>query len=177
MGLYYSYRVRCCLLDVPQIVNNCIASTVYSCFHCLNSNTMSDCDSSTEVDQVADLEEPILLRPNYQKYFKVLRVIEENFFYKKLKVKCLSCVDTKCYKVDSRSNSNKRKHSSIQHSTLLKKIDHIDNAANKNTLKRCNDGSLKYNVGSSLKQTDKNNQTKQPVLEDFLNNKKLTSQS
>ena len=48
---------------------------------------------------------------------------------------------------------------------------------NKNTTKRCNDGSLKHNAGSSLKQSDKNNQMKQPVFEDFLNNKKLTSQS
>lgn len=32
---------------------------------------MSDCDSPTEVDQVADSEEPILPWPNYQKYFKV----------------------------------------------------------------------------------------------------------
>ncbi|XP_060855059.1 uncharacterized protein LOC132932710 [Metopolophium dirhodum] len=141
---------------------------------------MSDCDSPTQVDQVdqvADSEEPILPWPNYQKYFKVLRVIEDNFFYKKLEVKCLSCVGTKCYKVDSRSNSNIRKHLSKQHPTILKKIDHIDNAANKNTTKRCNDGSLKHNAGSSLQQSDKNNQLKQPVLEDFLNNKKLTSQS
>jgi len=64
-----------------------------------------------------------------------------------------------------------------QHPTILKKIDHIDNAANKNTTKRCNDGSLKRNAGSSLKLSDKNNQIQQPVLEDFLNNKKLTSQS
>jgi len=48
---------------------------------------------------------------------------------------------------------------------------------NKNTTKRCNDGSLKHNTGSSLKQSDKNKPKKQPFLEDFLNNKKLTSQS
>jgi len=45
---------------------------------------MSDCDSPNEVDQVdqvADLGEPILPWPNFQKYFKVLRVIiEDNFF-------------------------------------------------------------------------------------------------
>jgi len=78
---------------------------------------MSDCDSPTEVDQVADSEEPILPWPNYQQYFKVLRVIEDNFFYKKLEVKCLSCVGTKCYKMDSRSNPNIRKHLSV--STML----------------------------------------------------------
>lgn len=73
---------------------------------------MRDCDSPTEVDQVdqvADSEEPILPWPNYRKYFKVIRVIEDNYFYKKLEVKCLSCVGTKCYKVDSRSNSNRYK--------------------------------------------------------------------
>ncbi|XP_025405364.1 uncharacterized protein LOC112679686 isoform X1 [Sipha flava] len=94
---------------------------------------MSDCDSPTEVDQVdqvADSEESVLPWPNYQQYFKVLRVIEDNFFYKKLEVKCLSCVGTKCYKVDSRSNSNIRKHLSTQHPTILKKIDHIDNTVN-----------------------------------------------
>jgi len=64
-----------------------------------------------------------------------------------------------------------------QHPTILKKINHINNAANKNTSKRCNDGSLKHNTGSSLKQSDKNNHIKPPVLDDFFNNKKLTSQS
>jgi len=78
---------------------------------------MSDCDSPKEIYQVADLGEPILPWPNFNKYFKVLRVIEDNFFYKKLEVKCLSCIGTKCYKVDSRSNSNLRKHLSV--STIL----------------------------------------------------------
>lgn len=72
---------------------------------------MSDCDSPDEIHPNLGLS--ILPWPNFQKYFKVLRVIEDNFCYKKLEVKCLSCVGAKCYKVDSRSNSNLRKHLSV----------------------------------------------------------------
>jgi len=51
--------------------------------------------------------------PNYSKYFKVLRVIDDKFFYKKLEIKCLICVGTKVLKVDTRSNSNLRKHLNV----------------------------------------------------------------
>jgi len=44
------------------------------------------------------------------------------------------------------------------HPKLLNAIDHIDNSANKNTTKRCNNGSLKNNADNYLKQSDKNNQ-------------------
>lgn len=64
--------------------------------------------SESEVELSTELGKPILPWPNFQKYFRVLRVIEDNFFYKKLEVKCLSCISAKSYKVDSRSNSNLR---------------------------------------------------------------------
>lgn len=49
---------------------------------------MCDCDFPNEiyqVDQIADLEEPILPWSNFQKYFKLLRVIESNFFIRSWK--------------------------------------------------------------------------------------------
>lgn len=51
--------------------------------------------------------------PDYSKYFKVLRIIDDCYFYKKLEIKCLACVGIKILKVDTRSNSNLRKHLSV----------------------------------------------------------------
>lgn len=51
--------------------------------------------------------------PNYSKYFKVLRTIDNNFFYKKLKIQFLICVGTKVLKDDTRSNLNLRKHLNV----------------------------------------------------------------
>lgn len=50
--------------------------------------------------------------PVYKKYFRVLK-IEDKVCYKKLKVKCLICVGTKELTMDTRSNSNLRKHLSV----------------------------------------------------------------
>lgn len=80
-------------------------------------------NSDEEPQNLQNLQNFSLPWPNYSKYFKVQRVIEDMFFYKKLEIKCLICVGTKVLKVDTRSNSNLRKHLNV--STYLSIIPSI----------------------------------------------------
>lgn len=60
--------------------------------------------------------------PMYNAHFKVICVLEDKIYYKKLKVKCVNCPGTKELTIDTRSNSNIRKHLSVstgQYSILV----------------------------------------------------------
>lgn len=55
---------------------------------------------------------PFLIRM-YNEHFKVICVLEDKIYYKKLKVKFVNCPGTKEFTIDTRSNSNIRKHLSV----------------------------------------------------------------
>ncbi|VVC24756.1 Hypothetical protein CINCED_3A017677 [Cinara cedri] len=109
-------------------------------------DTANYCDSViTELDD----DSPDFPWPVYKKYFRVLK-IEDKVCYKKLKVKCLICVGTKELTMDTRSNSNLRKHLSSKHPVILRNIDH---QSDRKSSKRV---SIEINVRSSAKKMKTN---------------------
>lgn len=51
--------------------------------------------------------------PMYNEHFKIICVLEDKIYYKKLKVKCVNFLGTKELTIDTRSNSNIRKHLTV----------------------------------------------------------------
>lgn len=127
--------------------------------------------------------------PMYNEHFKVICVVEDKMYYKKLKVKCVNCPGTKELTIDTRSNSNIRKHLSVstgqyqvptyllsiiitiiinnwlfnlqnQHPNILADIDKLDK---------------KRNVDEVASDNAKKNKPDNMLL-DFISNKKTTSQ-
>lgn len=79
-----------------------------------NSDDESAAEPHNASISTISLQNVCLPWPNYSTYFKVLRIIDDMFFYKKLVIKCLICVGTKVLKVDTRS----RKHLNVSINNL-----------------------------------------------------------